>query len=289
MVITLSFYLSFSFIDFLFGLAYYFLVNLLFSVYHPLWALLFSIDIFLMVRNAFATLQMLLVAIQVSINDFLFLTGTLRSLNRSMLLLSGSLQRIRLRQQQLTQSSSCQFLVFGRLVSLGRLHYGELTTWLLPQVDQFMLRHGLIVRAIESLNRNFVAPFFLLALLTNVPISVSLHSMLLVLYERLAFFPKLVVINMLALQTAVALVTLLQVGRINKALYASEAPLFTVQSFLLGSTTHLRQKLKLLSFFEFIVGGGRRLKVGYTVGSLANICSHSLFMVGILFACLLNK
>lgn len=253
---------------------YYFLVILLFSVYHPFWALLFSADAFLIIRNAFATIQVLLVPIQASVNDFFLYTGTLRFLNRSMFLLSGSLQRI---STQWTQSSQC--LLFGRL-SLAKLHYEKLTTWLLPQVDQFMVRHGLIVRQIESLNKNFVAPFFFLALLTNVPISISLHSMLLVLYGRLQLSQRMIAVNMLALQTVVTLVSLLQVGQINKALYASSAPLFTVQSFLLGAQ-HLRQKLKLLSHYKLIwsAGGGGRLKLGYTVGSLANICSHSLFTV----------
>lgn len=215
---------------------------------------------------------MLIVPIQASVNDYLLNTGTLRSLNQSMSSLSRSLQKIK--QQWAT---SQQLQVFGKL-SLAKLHYGKLTTWLLPQVVEFISRHSLIVRQVESLNSAFVAPFFYLALLTNVPISISLHSMLLVLYGRLHFAQKMVAVNMLALQTVITLVSLVLIGRINNALYASSAPLFTVQSFLLGRQ-HLRQKIKLLAYYELIVSRRGGLKLGYTVGSVANISSHSLFKV----------
>ncbi|KAH9406362.1 hypothetical protein TYRP_013974 [Tyrophagus putrescentiae] len=131
-------------------------------------------------------------------------------------------------------------------------------------------------------------------MLTNVPISASLHSMLLVLYGRLHFAQRAVALNMFALQAVVSVATLTLLGQVNYAIYGCSAPLYSVQAYLKGdendcctSTAHLLQKLKILQYYQLIKGyggggggkrgGGGRLKLGYTVGSLANISNHSLF------------
>ncbi len=256
-------------------------------------------------RNAFATLQLILVPIQAAVNGFILHRRVLRSLSANLLQFSRTLRKLKstpIKPQNKVEKN--QTVVFGRKLLLFPTKFsevlpktGNITTWFLPQLRQFIRRHSVVVRQIEQLNGAFVAPFYFLALICNVPISASLHSMLLVLYEQLRFAQRAVALNMFALQAVVNVATLTLLGQVNGAIYGCSAPLYSVQAYLNGgedgcctSTAHLLQKLKILQYYQLIRGyggggggsgkkGGGRLKLGYTVGSLANISNHSLFTV----------
>ena len=259
-----------------------------FGDYHPALAFLFTLEFLTFSRNIIVILQLVLLLLQTALGGYLLHWPTLKRINSKLLHLSTTLRRtcsVKKRPFSIPGGDDLNdgALVFGRLSLIKVLgHCGSTVTvssWLLPQLSTFMTRHSTIVRQIDVMNRQFTSQFFLLALLTNLPVSASLMAMLLVAYQRLEVVQKVVAWNFLALQTATSLLTLTLLRRLGNAFYQYKAPLYSVQAFLSGRA-QLRQKVKLLSYFQLLNDGDRnRLKLGYTVGSVANISNFSLFKV----------